>query len=151
MTGAELGRPTWAPGCRSVAVGALFPYSDRYREGLNQVLLYSFEGASWSQSLLFPAHSAARAGRCAAASRLYVEPAGRSIEPPVANLARYSRKSTMLMRPPPAGCSRRCEELLAAVDEGAGVSDSAPPRLSRGWPYFFFHGGKPCLSLRLSA
>lgn len=54
----ELGRPTWAPGCRSVAVGALFPYSDRYREGLNQVLLYSFESGSWSQSVLFPQHSA---------------------------------------------------------------------------------------------
>ena len=54
----ELGRPTWAPGCRSVAVGALFPYSDRYREGLNQLLLYSFESGSWSQSVLFPQHSA---------------------------------------------------------------------------------------------
>jgi Tol biopolymer transport system component/imidazolonepropionase-like amidohydrolase len=54
----ELGRPTWAPGCRSVAVGALFPYSDRYREGLNQLLLYTFEGNGWSQSLLFPQHSA---------------------------------------------------------------------------------------------
>jgi Tol biopolymer transport system component/imidazolonepropionase-like amidohydrolase len=54
----ELGRPTWAPGCRSVALGALFPYSDRYREGLNQLLLYSFESGSWSQSVLFPQHSA---------------------------------------------------------------------------------------------
>jgi dipeptidyl aminopeptidase/acylaminoacyl peptidase len=34
-TGAEIGRPTWAPNCRSVGVGALFPYSDRFREGLN--------------------------------------------------------------------------------------------------------------------
>ena len=61
MSGAvagDLGRPTWAPGCRSVAVGALFPYSDRYREGLNQVLLYSFESGSWSESVLFPQHSA---------------------------------------------------------------------------------------------
>ncbi|PYR19159.1 MAG: amidohydrolase [Acidobacteria bacterium] len=54
----ELGRPTWAPGCRSVAVGSLFPYSDRYREGLNQLLLYSFDSGSWSQSLIFPQHSA---------------------------------------------------------------------------------------------
>jgi Tol biopolymer transport system component/imidazolonepropionase-like amidohydrolase len=54
----ELGRPTWAPGCRSVAVGALFPYSDRYREGLNQLLLFAFESNAWSQSMLFPQHSA---------------------------------------------------------------------------------------------
>jgi Tol biopolymer transport system component/imidazolonepropionase-like amidohydrolase len=54
----ELGRPIWAPECKSVGVGALFPYSDRYREGLNQLLLYSFELHSWSQSLLFPKHSA---------------------------------------------------------------------------------------------
>jgi Tol biopolymer transport system component len=57
-TTGELGRPTWAPGCRSVAVGALFPYSDRYREGLNQLLLYAFESGSWSQSVLFPRRSA---------------------------------------------------------------------------------------------
>ena len=43
---------------RSVAVGALFPYSDRYREGLNQLLLYSFDPARASQSVLFPQHSA---------------------------------------------------------------------------------------------
>jgi Tol biopolymer transport system component/imidazolonepropionase-like amidohydrolase len=54
----ELGRPTWAPGCRSVAVGAVFPYSDRYREGLNQLLVYSFDTGAWSQSVLFPQHSA---------------------------------------------------------------------------------------------
>ena len=58
VSAGELGRPTWAPGCRSVAVGALFPYSDRFREGLNQLLLYSFESGAWSQSVLFPQHSA---------------------------------------------------------------------------------------------
>jgi Tol biopolymer transport system component len=58
VSAGELGRPTWAPGCRSVAVGALFPYSDRFREGLNQMLLYSFESGAWSQSVLFPQHSA---------------------------------------------------------------------------------------------
>jgi Tol biopolymer transport system component/imidazolonepropionase-like amidohydrolase len=54
----ELGRPTWAPDCKSVAVGALLPYSNRYREGLNQLLIYSFEFRSWTDSLLFPQHSA---------------------------------------------------------------------------------------------
>ena len=53
----ELGRPTWSPSCKSVAVGALFPYSDRFREGLNQLLTYSFEFQSWSESLLWPQHS----------------------------------------------------------------------------------------------
>jgi Tol biopolymer transport system component/imidazolonepropionase-like amidohydrolase len=57
-TAGDLGRPTWAPGCRSVAVGSLFPYSDRFREGLNHLLLYGFESGSWSQSVLFPQHSA---------------------------------------------------------------------------------------------
>jgi Tol biopolymer transport system component len=53
----ELGRPTWAPGCKSVAVGALFPYSDRFREGLSGLLVYGFESGAWSQSVLFPQHS----------------------------------------------------------------------------------------------
>jgi Tol biopolymer transport system component len=54
----ELGRPTWAPGCRAVAVGALFPYSDRFREGLNQLLFFNFDSNNWSSSVLFPGHSA---------------------------------------------------------------------------------------------
>ena len=54
----EFGRPTFDPGCRSIAVGALFPYSDRYREGLNQLLVWSTDFHSWSQSLLFPQHNA---------------------------------------------------------------------------------------------
>jgi Tol biopolymer transport system component/imidazolonepropionase-like amidohydrolase len=58
MIGGELGRPTWSPDCKSLAVGALFPYSDRFREGLNQLLLYSLEGHAWSESLLFAQHSA---------------------------------------------------------------------------------------------
>ena len=57
-TSQEIGRPTWSADCKSVAVGALFPYSDRYREGLNQLLVYSFELHSWSESILFPKHSA---------------------------------------------------------------------------------------------
>jgi len=53
-----IGRLTWAADCRSIAVGSLLPYSDRYREGLNQLLLYSFDFHSWSSSLLFPQHNA---------------------------------------------------------------------------------------------
>jgi Tol biopolymer transport system component len=54
----EVGRPTWGPGCRSIAMSALFPYSDRYREGLNQLLVWSTDFHSWAQSLLFPQHNA---------------------------------------------------------------------------------------------
>jgi Tol biopolymer transport system component/imidazolonepropionase-like amidohydrolase len=54
----ELGRPTWAPGCKALAVAALFPYSERYREGLNQLLVYAFDTRAWSESLLFPHHNA---------------------------------------------------------------------------------------------
>ena len=54
----EVGRPTWSADNRSVAVGALFPYSNRFREGLNQVLLYSFEPSGKLSSVLFPEHSA---------------------------------------------------------------------------------------------
>jgi Tol biopolymer transport system component/imidazolonepropionase-like amidohydrolase len=54
----EVGRPTWGPGCKAVAIGALLPYSDRYREGLNQLLLWSLDSHSWSSSLLYPQHSA---------------------------------------------------------------------------------------------
>jgi imidazolonepropionase-like amidohydrolase len=57
VPGRELGRPTWSPDCRAVAVAGLFPYSDRYREGLNQLLLASLESGTWTSSLLFPQHS----------------------------------------------------------------------------------------------
>ena len=40
-TPGELGRPTWSADSNSIAVGSLFSYSSRYREGLNQILLYS--------------------------------------------------------------------------------------------------------------
>jgi Tol biopolymer transport system component/imidazolonepropionase-like amidohydrolase len=56
--GQELGRPTWSPDSRSVAFGSLFPYSDRYREGLNGLLIHSFEFSSTDPVLLRPAHSA---------------------------------------------------------------------------------------------
>jgi len=54
----ELGRPTWAADSRSVAVGALFPFSNRYREGVNQLLIDHFDPAGWSSSVIFPEHSA---------------------------------------------------------------------------------------------
>src|SRR6185295_6508275 len=54
----ELGRPTWAPDCRSVGVGGLFPYSIRFREGLNQLLVFGFDTHAWSSAVLFEGHSA---------------------------------------------------------------------------------------------
>jgi Tol biopolymer transport system component/imidazolonepropionase-like amidohydrolase len=54
----ELGRPTWSNDSLSIAVGSLFAYSSRYREGLNQILLYSSNTSTPSSSLLFPEHSA---------------------------------------------------------------------------------------------
>jgi Tol biopolymer transport system component/imidazolonepropionase-like amidohydrolase len=54
----ELGKPTIGPGCKSIAVGSLFPYSDRFREGLNQLLVWSTDFHSWSTSVLFPQHNA---------------------------------------------------------------------------------------------
>jgi Tol biopolymer transport system component len=56
--GSEIGRPTWAADCHVIAIGALLPYSDRYREGLNQILVYSFDTHSFSSSILFAGHSA---------------------------------------------------------------------------------------------
>jgi Tol biopolymer transport system component/imidazolonepropionase-like amidohydrolase len=57
-TPGEIGRPTWSPSNRSIAVGSLFPYSDRFREGLNQILLYTFEPTGRFASVIFPEHSA---------------------------------------------------------------------------------------------
>ncbi|HEY7284012.1 MAG TPA: amidohydrolase family protein [Vicinamibacterales bacterium] len=56
--GQEIGRPTWSGDSRSVAVGSLFPYSSRFREGLNQLLVRSFEFSSTTPRLLMPGHSA---------------------------------------------------------------------------------------------
>jgi Tol biopolymer transport system component/imidazolonepropionase-like amidohydrolase len=53
-----IGRPSWSADCKSIAVGALFPYSNRYREGLNQLLVYAIDQHVWSESLLFPQHNA---------------------------------------------------------------------------------------------
>ncbi len=54
----ELGRPTWSADSTSIAVGALFSYSDRYREGLNQILLFSSSTSGASSSAIFLDHSA---------------------------------------------------------------------------------------------
>src|SRR5262249_58180791 len=51
-------RRTVGPGCKSIAAAALFPSSDRYREGLNQLLVWSTDFNSWSSSVLFPQHNA---------------------------------------------------------------------------------------------
>jgi Tol biopolymer transport system component/imidazolonepropionase-like amidohydrolase len=56
--GGEIGRPTWSADNRSIAVGSLFAYSNRFREGLNQILLYTFDPAGRLSSVLFPDHSA---------------------------------------------------------------------------------------------
>lgn len=40
----EPGRPSWSPDGRAIVVGALKPYSTRFREGTNQVLRVSLEG-----------------------------------------------------------------------------------------------------------
>ena len=54
----ELGRPTWRADSRAVAVGVLLPYSNRYREGLNQILVHDFGSQAWTSSVIFPERSA---------------------------------------------------------------------------------------------
>ena len=54
----ELGRPTWSADSSSIAVGSLFPYSDRYREGRNQIVLYSSNTRGRFSSVIDPEHSA---------------------------------------------------------------------------------------------
>jgi Tol biopolymer transport system component/imidazolonepropionase-like amidohydrolase len=56
--GGELGRPTWNADNKSVIVGSLFPYSNRYREGLSQALLLTLDPSGTFSSILFPGHSA---------------------------------------------------------------------------------------------
>ncbi len=40
----DAGRPTWSPDGRTVVVGALRPYSSRFREGTNQLLAIAVDG-----------------------------------------------------------------------------------------------------------
>ena len=51
------GRPTWAPGGNLLAVGELFRYSTRHREGTNQLLLRSLKGGGDSADTLVLHHS----------------------------------------------------------------------------------------------
>jgi hypothetical protein len=57
-TPGELGRPTWSADSTSIAVGSLFSYSRRYREGLNQILVFSSNTSGASSSVIHPGHSA---------------------------------------------------------------------------------------------
>lgn len=59
----ELGPPTWSADNRTVAVSTLFPYSNRYRQGLNQLLLYALDPSGRFSSVVFPGHSAGNRGR----------------------------------------------------------------------------------------
>jgi len=54
----ELGRPTWSADSNSIAAGGLFPYSNRYREGLNQIVVYSAITNGTSSSVIDAGHSA---------------------------------------------------------------------------------------------
>src|SRR5262245_32784341 len=62
-TTGEIGRPTWSADNRSVAVGSLFPYSNRFREGLNQILLYTLSPSGRFASVVYPEHSAGNRDR----------------------------------------------------------------------------------------
>ena len=53
----EIGRPTWGPDQTALAASALFPYSNRSREGLNQILVHRFDPNAMFSSVLFPDHS----------------------------------------------------------------------------------------------
>src|SRR5262245_28477029 len=57
-TPSEIGRPTWGPDQRVLAAGALFPFSGRFREGLNQLLLHRTEVSGSFSSIIFPERSA---------------------------------------------------------------------------------------------
>src|SRR5260221_9831864 len=53
-----MGRPTWNADNKAILVGSLLPYSNRYREGLNQALLLTLDPSAIFSSILFPGHSA---------------------------------------------------------------------------------------------
>jgi Tol biopolymer transport system component len=54
----EIGRPTWGPDQRVVGAGALLPFSRRFREGLNQLVLHRAETSATFSSIIFPERSA---------------------------------------------------------------------------------------------
>jgi imidazolonepropionase-like amidohydrolase len=53
-----LGRPTWAADNRTIAAGALFPFSDRALDGLNQLLLFRLDPSAAFSTALVAGHSA---------------------------------------------------------------------------------------------
>ena len=53
----RLGRPTWAPDNHAVAVGSLFAFSDRYPDGLNQLLLLRLDPPGAFSTALSSGHS----------------------------------------------------------------------------------------------
>jgi Tol biopolymer transport system component len=53
-----LGRPTWSFDNHVIAAGDLFPYSDRYAHGLNQLLFVAMDPPALYSSLPFRSHSA---------------------------------------------------------------------------------------------
>jgi len=54
---AEIGRPTWSADNHVIAAGDLFAYSNRYREGLNQLVIHAVDPAGVYSSVVFPSHS----------------------------------------------------------------------------------------------
>ncbi len=42
--GSSVGAPSWSPDSKIVALSALSPYSSRYREGVNRIMLFSADG-----------------------------------------------------------------------------------------------------------
>jgi Tol biopolymer transport system component len=55
---AEIGRATWSADNRVIAAGQLLPYSNRYREGLNQLVMHALDPVGVYSSIVFPSHSA---------------------------------------------------------------------------------------------
>jgi Tol biopolymer transport system component len=53
----RLGRPTWGPDNHAVAVGSLFAFSDRYADGLNQLLVLRLDPQGAFSTALSPGHS----------------------------------------------------------------------------------------------
>ncbi|WP_460940886.1 amidohydrolase family protein [Spirosoma humi] len=56
-------QPSWSPDGKTIAVSALHPYSSRYREGVSEVLLISFDGKNDRYVTPAPAHSLATRGQ----------------------------------------------------------------------------------------
>ena len=55
----DSGRPTWGPDGRVFATGQMFHYSDRYREGTNQLVLHSIDSERPIGSATLVAHHSA--------------------------------------------------------------------------------------------